>query len=580
MLVRMHTTTQAARVAGLTGWAQLPGKPDKNGACSGEDTKPGRLVDAGGGFETQRAAVESVSVLFELFDGIAVDYLDSGVVGEPLPSGWMVTAAKFEVECPTDRTRCSLVNSHFGGRRFAYNWGLARVKADIDARKHDPAHESVAWNLAALRKAWNVEKGAIAPWWEANSKETYSSGLDDLVTALGNWSASKKGLRKGRTVGFPRFRSRSRDSGRVRFTTGTMRLEPDRRGITLPVLGTLRSKENTRRVQRHTASGRARILNMTMSEQWGRLFVSVNYALRTPETASTPAQPTTRAGVDVGIRMHKNALGDGTVVHRRTLATVVVRDLVTSEETVTEYTAPAALHAVLGGIRRANRELSRRIPGSRGYLAAKTKLTRSSRRAVNVRQESVHQLTSWLTATYGEIVVEDLDLASMKKGMGRRAFRRSVSDAGLGAIRPQLAYKANRTGAVVTVADRWFPSSQLHRGHALPDGTYCRLVGKGRIDKHLTCPSTGEVVDRDHNAGGNLCDWPDQASAVQLEPRPRTSALPPAVAGTSAQPSRKAKLGRTRKTTPQGKAASSEVRTERRSPTQGTAARNPARGAA
>jgi putative transposase len=59
-----------------------------------------------------------------------------------------------------------------------------------------------------------------------------------------------------------------------------MRLEHDRRTIVLPVIGGLRSKENTRRVQRHLVSGRARILNMTLSERLGRLCVSVNYALR------------------------------------------------------------------------------------------------------------------------------------------------------------------------------------------------------------------------------------------------------------------------------------------------------------
>ena len=56
-------------------------------------------------------------------------------------------------------------------------------------------------------------------------------------------------------------------------------MEDDRRTITVPVIGGLRSKENTRRVQRHLTAGRAQILNMTLSQRWGRLFVSVCYAL-------------------------------------------------------------------------------------------------------------------------------------------------------------------------------------------------------------------------------------------------------------------------------------------------------------
>ena len=59
----------------------------------------------------------------------------------------------------------------------------------------------------------------------------------------------------------------------------------------------LRSKENTKRLQRPLSEGRARILNMTLSERWGRLFVSVNYAIRT----STP-RSVKKLGVDLGLR--------------------------------------------------------------------------------------------------------------------------------------------------------------------------------------------------------------------------------------------------------------------------------------
>ena len=37
-------------------------------------------------------------------------------------------------------------------------------------------------------------------------------------------------------------------------------------------------------VQRHVASGRAHILNMTLSQRWGRLFISIGYA-RPPRRA-------------------------------------------------------------------------------------------------------------------------------------------------------------------------------------------------------------------------------------------------------------------------------------------------------
>lgn len=492
MIVRMRSCAQAAKVAEATGGVQLAGKPKPDGTPTFS-----RYVEIGVDFEAHRPVVESVSVLFELYDGDANSYAATGGPGAQLPSGWMVTAAKFEVEWPADPQRAGLVRSHFGARRKAFNWGLAQVKADLDAKAADPAHESVDWDLKSLRWAWNRAKDDVAPWWAENSKECYSSGLADLAQGLANWKAGKNGTRKGRRVGFPRFKSGRRDPGRVRFTTGTMRIEDDRRTITVPVIGPLRAKENTRRVQRHLVSGRAQILNMTLSQRWGRLFVAVCYALRTPTTRSPLTQPTVRAGMDLGVR---------------TLATVATLDTATGEQTIIEYPNPAPLKATLVARRRAGRELSRRIPGSHGHRAVKAKLARLDRRCVHLRREAAHQLTTELAGTYGQVVIEDLDVAAMKRSMRRRAFRRSVSDAAMGLVAPQLAYKTAKCSGVLTVADRWFASNQIHHGCTSPDGTPCRLQGKGRIDKHLLCPVTGEVVDRDRNAALNLRDWPDNAS--------------------------------------------------------------------
>jgi putative transposase len=481
----MRTVGQAGRVAALTGGVHLPGEPKPDGT-----PRLSRRVDVGADFEAHRAAVESVSVLFKLFDDASGSSVEA-------PSGWVVTAAKFEVEWPAEEHRRALVRSHFGARRFAFNWGLAQVKADLDAKAVDPGGESVGWDLGSLRKEWNRSKDTVAPWWARNSKECYSAGLADLAQALSNWSNSKDGKRQGRRIGFPRFKTARRDPDRVRFTTGTMRVEADRCTITVPVIGPLRATENTRRVQRHVASGRAHILNMTLSERWGRLFVSIGYALRTPSTARTVAQPAVVAGVDLGVR---------------TLATVATIDPTTCVETLTEYPNPAPLKATLTARRRAGRQLSRRIPGSRGWITAKAKLFRLDRRCVHLRREAAHQLTTELARSYGHIVIEDLDVAAMKKNMGRRAYRRAVSDAAIGMVRPRLTYKTARYGGQLSVANRWFASSQIHHGCHQPDGTPCRLVGKGKVDKQLVCPQTGEVVGRDVNAALNLRDWPDHAS--------------------------------------------------------------------
>jgi hypothetical protein len=149
-----------------------------------------------------------------------------------IPDGWVARGFEFEVEWPGGAGAVSKIWSHFGARRKAYNWALGQVKADLDARRADPAHVAVPWNLYALRKRWNAEKAVVAPWWAENSKEAYATGIADLCAALKNWSDSRAGKRQGRTAGFPAFRSRRTDRARVRFTTGAMRVEADRRTIT------------------------------------------------------------------------------------------------------------------------------------------------------------------------------------------------------------------------------------------------------------------------------------------------------------------------------------------------------------
>jgi len=466
VIVQMRTKAQAARVAEITGGTLLHDD-------QGRPTNKVALND----FEVHRKAVESVSVLFRLF---ADDDTE-------VPSGWVVTGAAFEVEWPKDPEVVRRIRSHFGARRFAKNWALAQVKADLKAKQADPDHVSVPWTLAGLRKRWNQVKGEVAPWWPENSKECYSAGIADAVAALRNWSASKHGTRKGKQVGFPRFESKKRAKNRVRFTTGAMRLEPDRRHLTLPVIGTLRSKENTRRVERHVAKGNARVLSITLSEHCGRPCVSITYAVRR-KIASPSNQgatyPDRAVGVDLGLRH---------------LATCV-----DSAGEVLVLEKPRVLKKTLAARRRAARQLSRRIPGSRGYERAKAKLARMDRRIGNIRRDLWHKFTRVLVDTYAEIHIEDLDVAAMGRGMGRRAFRRSVLDAALGMFRRRLEYKAEWAGRPLVVVDRFFASSMTHHGCG---GRFA--ASRPALSKHLVCERCGETVDRDINAAKNLRDWPE-----------------------------------------------------------------------
>jgi putative transposase len=181
-----------------------------------------------------------------------------------VPGGWCVQAYRFTLD-PNDGQSRALAR-HFGARRKAYNWTVATLKADIE-EWHAKGMETAKPSLRVLRKRWNTVKDEVCVnaetaqvWWPECSKEAYADGIRGAVDAYWNWQSARAGKRAGKRVGFPRFKRKGRDADRVCFTTGAMRVEPDRRHLTLPVIGTIRTHENTRRIERLITKGRARVL--------------------------------------------------------------------------------------------------------------------------------------------------------------------------------------------------------------------------------------------------------------------------------------------------------------------------------
>jgi len=409
--------------------------------------------------------------------------------------GWTVQAYRFALD-PSPAQECDLL-SHCGAARVAYNWGLAQVKAVMGQRNAEASYGIAAaeltpampWTLPALRRAWNQAKDQVAPWWAENSKEAYNSGLDALARALGNWADSRAGKRKGPKAGFPRFKSRRGSIPSCRFTTGVIRVQDDRRHVTLPRLGTIRTHENTRQLHRRLAAGTARILSATIRrDRGGRWYAAFQCEVQRP--AGTPARPDATVGVDLGIK-HLAVLGTATGRYR------FVEN-------------PRHLEEALGVLRRASRVLSRRAgpvlydPAtgtktfrrpSRGWLEAKHTLAKAHARVADLRSDALHKLTTTLAATYGTVVVEDLNVAGMLRN---RKLARHLAGASFGQIRRQLGYKTQWNSGHLVVADRWFPSSKT-----------CSACGTVKAKLPLstrvfTCKHCGLVLDRDLNAARNL----------------------------------------------------------------------------
>ncbi len=359
------------------------------------------------------------------------------------------------------------MRGHLGARRFAYNWGLALVKARLDGRARGDEVE-VPYTLPALRREWNRAKELAAPWWREHSKEAYSSGLDALARGLRAFFDSRGGRRRGRRVGFPVFSKKGRARQSVRFTTGAIGVA-DRTHIVLPRLGRIRTHESTAALAERMAAGTARILTATLSCEGDRWFVS--FTCEADRVLGRPARPASVVGVDVGLR-HLAVLSTGEVVPN-----------------------PRPLQGTWRRIARLHRTAARRKRGSGRRQQIRRRLARAYRRAACIRADAMHKLTTRLARTYGTIVIERLQVAGMLRN---RRLARALADAGLGALRRQLLYKCPWYGARLIEADTFFPSSKLCSGCGTAKATLALT------ERAFRCEHCGAVVDRDLNAAANL----------------------------------------------------------------------------
>jgi putative transposase len=378
----------------------------------------------------------------------------------------VIQAYRFALD-PTPRQRGAL-ESHCGAARYVYNWGLDLVQERLDQRRLDPTVE-VPWTLPALRREWNRAKREIAPWWTENSKESYSSGLDGLARALKNFSDSKAGRRKGRPVGFPKRRKKGRCRDACRFTTGPLRVEADRKHITLPRIGALKTHESTRKLARRLEQNTARILAATITRTADRWFVSFTVEVQRQVPAANRHNRV--VGVDVGVH---------------NLATLSTGSTIAN---------PRALERSLRKLRRLNRQIARCTPGSNHRKASRRKLARVHARAANLRRDALNKLTTTLATQHGIIVVEQLNLAGMVRN---RRLARSLADASLAELRRQLAYKTTWYGSRLIVADRFYPSSKTC---SACDWVKAKLT---LAERTFTCEACGLRLDRDLNAARNL----------------------------------------------------------------------------
>ena len=364
----------------------------------------------------------------------------------------MFKAYKFRLY-PNDSQR-ELIHKTFGCYRFIYNHFLSEYKEN----GYQKAFDSIQ-KLKDLYLEY--------PWLTEVDSCSLRCAIFNLDDAYKNFFSKRSTL--------PTFKNKfSRQSYRTNCIRGeyknrkysNIEIDLKEKKIKLPKLGlvTIRGYRNLEEIE-------GRIINATVSyETTGKYYVSV--VVEEVELISSKVVPTSIVGIDLGIK-----------------------DLVVTSSGE-KYQNPKEIEKFEKRIKRVQRNLSKKIKGSKNYLKTKKKLARLYEKLRNSRKHNIIKIVNKLVEEYDIIISEKLNVKGM---LGNHKIAKNLSDASFHKICEMLKWKSRQKGKQYYQVDTYFPSSKLcsHCGNKT-DKTNDLGV------REWECEECGFLNDRDINASINI----------------------------------------------------------------------------
>ncbi|MCA1991465.1 MAG: transposase [Coleofasciculus sp. S288] len=353
----------------------------------------------------------------------------------------------FKTELKLNKLQRVLLAKHAGTARHAWNWGLSLTKQILDNNKANP-DDKIKFPTAIDLHKWLV---ALVkpnnPWYYEVSKCAPQYALRQLREA---WDRCFK-----KVSGAPRFKKKGRKDS---FTLdGSIKVEHFK--VKVPVIGWLKTYE--RLPQCVTPN------SVTISRHADRWFISFKIEV---EPTITP-KSVECVGVDLGIN---------------SLATLSTGEEFKGAKSYKKYEKKLARLQYL---------LRHKVVGSANYKKAQLKLARLHRKIANIRKDTLHKLTTYISKNHAVIGLEDLNVSGM---MANRKLAKAIGDMGFYGFRRQLEYKSQLYGSRLVFVNRFYPSSKTCSN--------CSHVKQSLSlsERTFKCEKCGFECDRDLNASINL----------------------------------------------------------------------------
>ena len=365
-----------------------------------------------------------------------------------------------------------ILDKTFGCCRVVYNERISEHMEYTNTYTDDPDKPKFKGTLPKELRETKF------PWLgEDTIAEALINSQRNCEQAYSNYFNSCKKQRKGRKVGYPKFKSKKshKDSFTLYMIKTKDLVDFNSRTIFIPKL------KNTKfRIANSTLKSKwlawfleARPLSMTISRNaCGEYYCSILFE------REQDLEQNIRLSNSIGLDFSPNSLY-----------------IDSNNNIAPNYKPYKQLNSKK--LTKLQRRLARKQKGSNNREKARVKLAQFEKHISDSRKDYIEKETLRLVKTYDVIGIEDLNLQGMMKFSYNA---KNYVDTSWYTFTQKLIWKSQFNDCIIVKAERFYPSSKTCNN--------CGYINQNLTlkDRKWVCPSCGTEIIRDENAGKNLRD--------------------------------------------------------------------------